>query len=327
MAELLLHGKRVPSVFHLLGEHENDITCSVAWALAQSPSFLKFFVHKALGITADSSSGVVIRLQQHEKEAGITDIEIESPGKFFLIVEAKRGWNLPSQKQLETYAHRPSFEAAKGVTRQILVLSECSREYALLNLETQKIAGIKICAISWKETAELAVKAQGGSSHAENRILRELLTYLRGLMTMQNVDSNWVYVLSLNYGTPEGWKISWIDIVKDKRRYFHPVGKKGWPKVPPNYIAFRYYGRLQSIHHIEGYEIFTDPHTKFVEIPSDEWDPTFLYKLGRPFRPAHEVRTGNIFRNGRVRCMLDTLFTCKTISEARDISKQREKEE
>jgi hypothetical protein len=32
MAELLLHGKNIESVFHLLGEHENDLTHSLAWA-------------------------------------------------------------------------------------------------------------------------------------------------------------------------------------------------------------------------------------------------------------------------------------------------------
>jgi len=207
MTELLLHKRKVESVFHLLGEHENDITYSVAWALSQSPHFLSIFVHFALGVTTDSDS-VVIRLQQHEKQAGITDIEIESPGKFFLIVEAKRGWSLPSRKQLETYAQRPSFCASKGLPRLILVMSECSSEFAPLNLETQKIAGVEIHPISWKQIACLAVEAQSNCSHAERRILRELLTYLRGLMTMQNLDSNWVYVLSLGSGTPDGWKIS-----------------------------------------------------------------------------------------------------------------------
>jgi hypothetical protein len=207
MAELLLHTKKVESVFHLLGEQENDITYSVAWALAQSPSFLNAFVRSTLGMSADSGT-VVIRLQQREKQAGITDIEIESPGRFFLIVEAKRGWNLPSRKQLETYVLRPSFCASKGLPRRILAMSECSREFALLNLETQKIAGVEIHPISWNQIARLAVEAQDNCSHAEKRILRELLTYLRGLMTMQKIDSNWVYVLSLGSGTPEGWKIS-----------------------------------------------------------------------------------------------------------------------
>ncbi|MGB6429350.1 MAG: hypothetical protein WBF06_02105 [Candidatus Acidiferrales bacterium] len=323
MTELLLHKRTVKSVFSLLGEHENAITYSVAWALSQSPHLLGNFVHYALGIAPDLSN-VVIRLQQHEKQAGITDIEIESPGKFFLIVEAKRGWTLPSQKQLKTYAQRPSFRASKGLPRRILVMSECSREFALLNLETRKTSGVEIHPISWKQMARLAVEAQSDCSHAERRILRELLTYLRGLMTMQNIDSNWVYVVSLGSGTPEGWKISLIDIVKKRRRYFHPVGKT-WPKEPPNYVAFRYHGKLQSIHHIEGYDIFLNPHDKFAEIPNNaEWGPHFLYKLGPAFSPARTIRTGpRIQRNRRSWCMLDTLFVAKTISEAEELSNKR----
>ena len=43
------------------------------------------------------------------------------------------------------------------------------------------------------------------------------------------------------------------DIVNKKRIYFHPVGggPGGWPSEPPNYIAFRYGGKLQTIHHID----------------------------------------------------------------------------
>ena len=124
---------------------------------------------------------------------------------------------------------------------------------------------------------------------------------------MQNIDSNWVYVVALARGTPPGWRISWIDIVKERRSYFHPVGVSGWPKEPPNYIAFRYYGKLQSIHHVEGYEVVTNMHSRIHEMPSREWEPHFLYKLGPPFGPSKEVRTGEIYRNGRVWCMLLTL--------------------
>lgn len=273
MTDLLLHGRKVESVFHLLGDHENDLTYSAAWALAQSPRFLNAFVRTTMGIQPALDS-VVIRLQQSEKDSGITDIEIESPGKFFLIVEAKCGWTLPSKQQLETYAARPTFTANNKAIRRILALSECSPEYALVKLKATTIRDVKIHHVSWKEIAAIATQAQRGGSHAERRILGELLTYLRGVMTMQNVDSNWVYVVSLGSGTPEGWGISWIDVVKKKRRYFHPVGGN-WPKEPPNYIGFRYYGMLQSIHHIDGYEIFDNPHDKFSEIPSDNWGLIF----------------------------------------------------
>jgi hypothetical protein len=135
-----------------------------------------------------------------------------------------------------------------------------------------------------------------------------------------------VYVVSLGSGTPKGWSISWTDIIKKKWRYFHPVGGT-WPKEPPNYVAFRYAGKLQSIHHIKDSKVFDNPHNEFSEIPSNEWPPHFLYTLDAGFGPTLEVPTGNIYPSGRVWCMLDTLFTSKTISDARDISKQRNKNE
>jgi hypothetical protein len=321
MTQLLLHGKSVSTVFDLLGEHENDLTYSLGWALSQSRHFLKAFIQIALSIQPKLEN-VTIRLQHSEMNAGITDIEIESPGEFLIILEAKRGWNLPGKMQLEKYAGRQGFSGNKQVKRRILVLSECSRHYALTHLAATKINGIEISPVSWKEIVEVANRARKGSSHAEKRILSELLTYFGGLMTMQNLDSNRVYVVSLGRGNPKGWKLSWIDIAKKKRRYFHPVGKN-WPKEPPNYIAFRYFGKLQSIHHVDGYSVFDNPHDEFPEAPSEKWSPYFLYRLSPPFAPPNEVKTGKIYPSGRVWCMLDTLFLAKTISDAKQMSDKR----
>ena len=324
MTELYLYNHKIDSVFQLLGEHENDISCSVAWALAKSPSFLQTFIQRITNHkikTGDTS----IHLQQYEANGGFTDIEIELPSKIYIIIEAKRGWNLPKRDQLEKYATR--FKHSSALLKKFVVLSECSQEYADLHLETREVAGVQVKPISWKELAAIAAKAYQDALYAEKRLINELLIYLGGLMTMQNLDSNWVYVVALASGTPQGWKISWIDIVREKGQYFHPVGISGWPKVPPNYIAFRYHGKLQSIHHIESYEVITNMHKRIREIKEEEWESHFLYKLGPAFGPEKEVRTGRIYRNGRVRCMLDTLFTCNTISEARDVSQEREQQQ
>ena len=322
MADLYLHSRKVDSLFQLLGEHENDITYSMAWALAQSSSFLRAFLQKVVGREVKIDE-VLIRLQQYESGRGVTDIEIELPGEIYIIIEAKRGWNLPDRRQLETYANRNSFKVSNASFKQLIALSECSRDYAKSRID-QKIAGVQVKSISWKEVAEIASKArpEGKGSHAENRLIKELLTYMGGIMTVQNIDSNWVYVVSLSKDTPEGWGISWIDIVEQKNHYFHPVGE-GWPKEPPNYIAFRYDCKLQSIHHIDEYEVITNLHERIREIPSEERKPYFLYTLGRAFAPPKKVRTGKIYRSTRVWCMLDTLFTCDTISDALDLSQKR----
>jgi hypothetical protein len=106
--------------------------------------------------------------------------------------------------------------------------------------------------------------------------------------------------------------------------YFHPFGGGGWPTEPPNYLGFRYFGKLQSIHHVEGYEIVREMHSHIPEFEKGDWGKDFiLYRLGNPILPDHDVRTGKIFRNGRVWAMIDTLLTSRTISEARDITKKR----
>ncbi|HZC05674.1 MAG TPA: hypothetical protein VE338_08535, partial [Ktedonobacterales bacterium] len=126
-----------------------------------------------------------------------------------------------------------------------------------------------------------------------------------------------------------GWDCSWIEIVTRYGHYLHPVGIKGWPKEPPNYLAFRYDGVLQSIHHVKRYEVVTSLVGKVSAVHDESWNgegkstPHFLYTLGPTFRPSTIVRAGAVYRNGRVWCMLDTLFTSDTISQARDISRER----
>jgi hypothetical protein len=321
MTQLFLRNKEMKSVFQLLGEHENDISYSVAWGLSQCPSFLSVFLSNAIQWVG-SIDEVEIRMQHYDKGKGFTDIEIQLQDEFHLIIEAKRGWNLPSDAQLQKYATRDYFIKSSCPIKRLIVLSECSKDYAEHRLP-KSVNGIQVDILSWKDIYQYSKTAYSNSTHAGKRLLLELNTYLGGLMTMQKLDSNLVYVVSIGSGFPKGWSISWRDIIRVRSRYFHPVGGNGWVKEPPNYIAFRYDGKLQSIHHIENYEIITNPSLFFSEAPVETWEPSFLYHLGPAFAPKNEVKTGSIYPNGRVWCMLDTLFTCNTLSEARDLTKQR----
>jgi hypothetical protein len=59
-------------------------------------------------------------------------------------------------------------------------------------------------------------------------------------------------------------------------------------------------------------------------MPNNENDiPYFVYSLGPAIIPSKEIKTGNIYPSGRVKCHLDALLTCDTISEARDLTKKR----
>ncbi len=69
MADLLLHGKRIDSVFQLLGGHENDITYSVGWVLAHSPAFLQAFLDAVVDPGLECANAV-LRLQEYASERG-----------------------------------------------------------------------------------------------------------------------------------------------------------------------------------------------------------------------------------------------------------------
>lgn len=178
--------------------------------------------------------------------------------------------------------------------------------------------------LPWKRIYELAENSISESNNAQKNLLRELMKYLGGLMTMQTQESNWVFVVSLGTSKPEDCDLTWIEIVQNHMKYFHPLGGNGWPKEPPNYIAFRYYGQLQSIHHIEDYVVTKNLHDEIPEMPvSDGTVNFFVYKLGPAIVPPKTVKTGNIYASGRKWAMLDTLLTADTIAEACNISKAR----
>lgn len=324
MSNFRLHGRDVSNIFQLMGYQEDDISCSTAWVLGKCEAMLKLLIKDICGTDNFSKEDVRICVQEYEKNSGITDIEIRDDKEFFIILEAKCGWNLPTEGQLLKYSKRESFLKSVAKNKMIITLSECSKDYAEHYLDIKVANGTPIKHISWKDIYGYAEAAYSNASNTEKKLLRELQLYLRGLMTMQNVMSNEVFVVSLGSGNPDNCEISLIDMVRTKNKYFHPMGKNGWPAEPPNYIAFRYNGKLQSIHHIEGYAVTTNLHSEIVEMPDQDSDCAyFVYNLGQAIIPSKEIKTGKIWGNGRVRCHLDTLLTCDTISDARDLSKMR----
>lgn len=315
MTSITLHGREVDSVFELLGSSENSITYSLGWALSRSPGLIDA-VAKWLG--ASASDFDQIRLQEYGEDGGYTDIELLGP-KHHVIIEAKRGWWLPGASQFARYAWR--FEREGRLCRRFVAMSDCTEEYAKLHLPTHE-SDIELYYLGWRNLEGICRTA--GSTHAEKRLLAELSTYLRSVATMQDLRSNMVFVVSLAGGNPDGASLSWIDIVAKQGQYFHPVGNR-WPKEPPNYIAFRYWGRLQSIHHVDGYVVSTNLSHQVPGMSYQDWSPHFVYELGPAIHPPHEVKAGpKVQRSARVWVMLDLLLTSSTLTEALIKTKERE---
>lgn len=333
MAELFAHNERVETVFDLIGGKENDITKSIAWAFVKCPRLLERVIERLLHIDV-AADGVVIRYQEFEKDKGITDLEITDNQKFYIIIEAKRGWVLPREPQLRLYSERSGFISSPAKVKAIVSMSECTEDYAKKRLPT--VPGTTVLHLPWMTICDLAGELRMKTAGKQNYILGELERYIKRIMTTQNKDTNWVYVVSLGLGkveitTSEGKTetagITYLDIVRKYNRYCCPVGggKGGWPKEPLTYIAFRYHGKLQSIHHIEKYTVADNLHPFVPEIPDVELSKThFVYELGPAIVPSKDIRTGDkIVMSNRVWAQLDTLLTSDTITEAMEISKAR----
>jgi hypothetical protein len=317
MADLYLRHRKLESIFELLGAKENDITFSIGWALAHSPGFLRRVVRSLFSVTS-TEEVTEVKLQEHKRGGGVTDIEIVGPN-IHAIIEAKRGWNLPTKKQLIRYAGR--LKKSRRNYRVMAAMSECSHEYSKPRLPG-RVGGFPVRYLNWTDVHRLARLGRG--SHAEKRLLVQLQTYIRKIVHMQTQESNMVFVVSVAAGRPLWSKVSWEEIVTKKHRYFHPCGGNGWPKEPPNYIGFRYKGQLQSIHHVDKCKVVDEMHTDIPEIRPGKWSPPlyFLYTLGKPIKPLKTVKSGNI-RNRRLRAMLDLLLTCKSILEAERLTNKR----
>lgn len=333
MAELFVYNERVETIFDLIGDKENDITKSIAWAFVKCPRLLERVIERLLHVNVDAD-GVVIRYQEFEKDKGITDLEITDNQKFYIIIEAKRGWVLPGESQLRLYSERAGFISSPAKVKAIVSMSECTEWYAKKRLSA--IPGTTVLHLPWVVICDLAGELRLKTAGKQNYILGELERYIKRIMTTQNKDTNWVYVVSLGLKeaeitTSEGKKetagITYVDIVRKHNKYCCPVGggKGGWPKEPLTYIAFRYHGKLQSIHHIEKYTVTDNLHLYVPEIPDAELSEThFVYDLGPAIIPPKDIRTGDkIVMSNRVWAQLDTLLTSDTITEAMEISKVR----
>jgi hypothetical protein len=321
MAELLLHGRPVPTVFDLLGRDENDMTFALAWGMAHSGAFLRDVV-RAVTRTAIEPDDAVINLQRHHELGGFTDVELTLPGQLHLIFEAKRGWNLPSDAQLRLYAKR--LDQSDASDRRLIVLTQWGAEaFVASRLGAWELDHPRV-ALGWERLATLARKRARTGALAERRLLRELATYFASVAEMRDIDSNQAFCVVLSRHILEGWPMDFISVVEDHRRYFFPVGTGGWPKIPPNYMAFRYDGRLQAIHHVDDYAISTDMSQFFPGVPHTDWPPHYVLTLGPPIRPSHEVRNGSsVKRNARRWIDIDLLLTSPTITDALKATRER----
>lgn len=315
--KLLRYRAPVRSIFDLLGKKEDDMTYALGFVTSRSPQFASLLVRRVGGPAGAVNDGLV-RLQEIDGD-GRTDVEIDWANRFYAVFEAKRGPLLPSAEQLAKYV--PRLRAQAAPVKRLVTVTNAPAAYAAASLP-EMIGEIPIVHLMWRDVLHLARTAQRGEGRRNKALLDELCMYLKGILGMENSRSNLVYVVSLSSGSE--WGLNARDVVNKHSRYFYPVGGKGrWPD-PPNYIAFRYDGRLQTIHHVDSFSVLTAPKTAFPAATTDVVPPHYLLELGPAIRPSQPVPTGpGIPRANRVWCMLDLLLTSASITEARKETKRR----
>jgi hypothetical protein len=313
------------NVFELMGKDENSATYALGWTLERSPCLAAIFAERLAGQLIDAS-GVRVALQTHGHDRGFTDMEIRCGGELHAIVEAKQGFDLPSVEQLRRYRRRLDIEPA---ARQILVSASAVAQSVAARRLPSHIDGAPVAHLSWGSIRGMAKAARRQAGSFDERLwLHELIRHLEGYAAMERTRDNLVYVVSLSASPMrDDGKRTWIDVVEKDGRYFHPVGNN-WPMQPPNYIAFRYRGQVQSVHRVEGHDIVFD-----VSTVNPTWVSTgedhFVYKLGPAMRPAKALRAAGpddtVRRSARVWCAIDTLLTGQfdQLGEARDETKLR----
>jgi hypothetical protein len=310
------------SVFSLGGNDENSATRALAWCLQRSRQLQNVFYKDIFQSEKKDSERCEVKTQTHGSDGGFTDIEILFPGDKWVIVEAKVGWQLPSTEQLSRYA--PRFSHLNADQKLFLTISAMDRE-AAHRQSPNPMHGISTIHRSWLDIIRLTKAARTNTRLFEERLwLSNLVEHLNGYNEMRDANSNQAFCVSLS-AKPirNGESLSWIDVVTNLGVYFHPIRKK-WPKQPPNYIAFRYRGELQSVHHVDSFEVapsLVKIDKRFPDVEEDH----FFYKLGPAMKPATKLKNGSIFGNAIFFVAIDTLLSgaYTTVSDALAASNRR----
>lgn len=325
MPELVLHDRTIVTVFDLLGRDENDMTASLGWGLAHNTALLERFIdYVAPGVILSEPPSIELQ-KRGQADGGFTDIELTAP-ELHVIIEAKRGWDPPSETQLHRYEDR--FAQTSAQMKRFVVLTQNGAEMVVRHRLGAWAPGpsITLAVVGWSDLVGIASSVGREGPLVERHLAVELSAYLRGVADMRDTNTNEVHVVALTRRVWDGWPadLSPVDEVEKYRVYHYPtVGN--YRKIVPNYMGFRYDGALQSIHHVDSYEIIDTPHGHVPGAPDLRWGaPANLLHLGPPIRPNHRVPTGRgIWPSAPMVVDIHLLLTSATITEARAATKLR----
>ena len=152
--KLLQHRRPVQTIFDLLGTKENDMTAALAFVLSCSSQFLESEIREFAEAKPTNMKDAIIRVQTGRRGHGITDIEIECGTDFFAVMEAKRGPDVPSRRQLECYT--PVVKRTNATHSFLVSVSNATNEFAAIKLSPPMVRGIPLVHLPWRSIRRLA---------------------------------------------------------------------------------------------------------------------------------------------------------------------------
>lgn len=314
MASLTRYGSEVGSTFSLLGRNENDLTAAFGFTMARCKAFSDAVLNRVWSMHPDGEEAIFAL--EVRAEVGRTDLEVRLPASSALVIfEAKRGWLLPTKKQLAQYVSRIHHYGSGA----LVSLSQSSAALAAAQLPAE-IKGVPVVHLPWRDVLSDIAAVRPTCRGRERVWLDELHTYLMEVVRMRTVADSMVYCVVLNEDRPGGEGTpTFREIVTDKHCYFHPYGIGGWPSEPPNFMAFRWAGAVQRIHRVMHADVVPTIRDRFPYLPkgaaSDR--PHAVYDLGPRIPPFEPIKNGaGIYPSSRLWVLLDQLQTALTLKDA-----------
>ncbi len=314
---LTRHGAEVGSVFGLMGADENDLTAALGFVLSRCPPLTAAITQRLAAVAGNDADGAVALALEVRGVVGRTDLEIRM-GNSLYIVEAKRGWLLPSRRQLAQYADRVA-----GVGQGALVsLSQASQALASQCLP-EEIEGVPVIHLSWRDVLADVEHVKTHCRGHDRFVLDQFRAYVKEVIRVTRVGDSWTYCVVLNNHKPAGGAATFKQIVTEQLSYFHPYGaRNSWPTEPPNFMAFRWAGAVRRIHRVIEHEVVPRLSERWPDINDEQANqPHAVYRLGPRLPPSEPLENGAIYPSARVWALLDQLQTAPTLADAVAASK------
>jgi hypothetical protein len=202
----------------------------------------------------------------------------------------------------------------------LVTLSDCSPAYAAYELP-EAVRGVPVQHLPWSKVKERLGAAKRASGGAERYWLGELDDYLRRAVRVRDPASGWAYCVVVSLDRPSGGgERTFRDFVVKEATYFHPFGwGSGWPRNPPNFLAFRWNGKVHQVRRVVAHEVVPDllqEHWPDIPENDDSTRPHAVYRLGPPLPMNGAIPAGTNYCAARVWVLVDQLLTAPNLKAA-----------